>query len=377
MFNKLTDTQWRCVYAARAEWLNAALCTDPADRTTTERILSGFYRRLGKAPPKFIWFDGPLSASVLGPIVMALLVQQKGTVDQLRDQLWGQLGDQLRDQLRGQLGDQLWDQLRDQLWDQLGGWLGDQLWDQLWGQLGDQLRDQLWDQLRDQLRGQLGGQLWDLASRAYGLAWAGGEWSSWIAHSVICRDLVGVRYTQEQSTLLDEWARLSRASGWWFPSESYCFCAERHKTIRFDDARRLHCPDGPAVECRDGFKVFAWHGTRVPAAWIENPKEVDVGLALTWDNIEQRRALAEILGWGRVLEKLSPIVIDKDPDPQIGTLLQVDLPDAPAERFLRARCGTGREFVIPVPKQYQTALEANAATYNVPPQLLRRIEVRT
>ena len=321
MFNKLTDTQWRCVYAARAEWLNAALCTDPADRTTTERILSGFYRRLGKAPPKFIWFDGPLSASVLGPIVMALLVQQKGTVDQLRDQLWGQLG--------------------------------------------------------DQLRGQLGGQLWDLASRAYGLAWAGGEWSSWIAHSVICRDLVGVRYTQEQSTLLDEWARLSRASGWWFPSESYCFCAERHKTIRFDDARRLHCPDGPAVECRDGFKVFAWHGTRVPAAWIENPKEVDVGLALTWDNIEQRRALAEILGWGRVLEKLSPIVIDKDPDPQIGTLLQVDLPDAPAERFLRARCGTGREFVIPVPKQYQTALEANAATYNVPPQLLRRIEVRT
>lgn len=142
-------------------------------------------------------------------------------------------------------------------------------------------------------------------------------------------------------------------------------------------AKRLHHAKGPAIESRDGFKVYAWHGTRVPAEWIEQGEQLDPVKILTHTNVEQRRAGAEIVGWKNVLAKLQPRVIDRDHDPQIGTLLEVDLPDAPNERFLQVCCGTGREFVLPVPREYNTAPEANAATYNVPPQLLRQIEVRT
>lgn len=79
----------------------------------------------------------------------------------------------------------------------------------------------------------------------------------------------------------------------------------------------------------------------------------------------QRRAAAEILGWARILEELQPTVIDRNADPEIGTLLRCDLPDSPGEQFLRVKCGTQREFVLPVPPDVRTAQEANAWTYGL------------
>jgi hypothetical protein len=369
LIKELDKDTWQRVYAAREEWRRFGLCTEPADRPTTEAVISDFYRRLGKEPPKFIWFDGPLAACVLSPIVMMFL----GQAEQLRSQLDSQLYSQLRSQLRSQLSSQLYSQLSSQLDSQLSSQLDSQLDSQLYSQL----RSQLYSQLSSQLDSQLYSQLDDLARKVFQVRWGGGEWCTWIAWFSVLRDVVGVEYPPVENELLMQWERLARASGWWFVTEKFCFCADRHKTIRFDEARRLHSPSAPAIECRDGLQIFAWHGTTVPREWIEAPKSIDPKLALTWKNVEQRRALAEIIGWKVILEQLQLKVIDRDPDPQIGTLLEVDLPDSPGERFLQVKCGTGRDFVLCVPKQYRTALEANAATYNVPPDVLRQIEVRT
>jgi hypothetical protein len=84
---------------------------------------------------------------------------------------------------------------------------------------------------------------------------------------------------------------------------------------------------------------------------------------LTERNAEKRRAAAEILGWDKIIKALKPKTIDIDPDPQIGELLEVDLPDAPGERFIRVQCGTGRTFCLNVPPTMKTALEAQAWTW--------------
>lgn len=86
-------------------------------------------------------------------------------------------------------------------------------------------------------------------------------------------------------------------------------------------------------------------------------------IALTWENIEQRRAAAEIVGWHRVLEQLDARTIDEDVDPQVGRLVEVDLPDADRERFVVVQCGTGRTFALPVPPTMQTALGDDISTY--------------
>jgi hypothetical protein len=98
--------------------------------------------------------------------------------------------------------------------------------------------------------------------------------------------------------------------------------------------------------------------------------------ALHWANVEQRRAACEILGWQHILAELDAKVIDKDADAQIGTLLEVNLPDSGPERFLSVRCGTGRQFALPVPREVDTALAANAWTYGLD-KLSFKPEIRT
>jgi hypothetical protein len=103
----------------------------------------------------------------------------------------------------------------------------------------------------------------------------------------------------------------------------------------------------------------------VPAAWIEQRATLDPITALTWPNIEQRRAAAEIVGWAKVIDRLKPKIIDVDADPEIGVLLEVDIPDAGKARFLKVLCGTKREFVLPVPVEMKTARQSNAWTFGL------------
>ena len=108
-------------------------------------------------------------------------------------------------------------------------------------------------------------------------------------------------------------------------------------------------------------EIYSWHGTRIPSEWINDKKSLTPETALTWENIEQRRCAAEIIGWDKVLEKIPHTVIDDDEDKHVGTLLEAELPDIGKGRFLKVLCGTGRTFCLPVESKFNTALEANAS----------------
>ena len=142
-----------------------------------------------------------------------------------------------------------------------------------------------------------------------------------------------------------------------------------------DMEQRIHNPQGPAIVWGDE-KQYWWRGVKVPEKWITDPDSVDPKDALTWENMEQRAALCEILGWGKILKTLNPKVIDTDPDPEIGELLEVDIPDAPGSKFLRVLCGTGREFCLAVPPDMKTALQANAWSWGLDKEEYKP-EVRT
>jgi hypothetical protein len=82
----------------------------------------------------------------------------------------------------------------------------------------------------------------------------------------------------------------------------------RPEVIKFDDQNRLHCEDGPAIRYRDGYSVYSWHGTRIPAEWIEKKSELTAQTALTWENIEQRPCACEIIGWATILRELDSTI---------------------------------------------------------------------
>lgn len=155
---------------------------------------------------------------------------------------------------------------------------------------------------------------------------------------------------------------------------------ERPKLVHLEN-NVLHKSDGPAFAFSDGFEIYSWRGTRIPKNWIMDKDNVDPTLALTWKNAEQRRALAEIIGWDKVISRLNPRTIDED-DQEIGTLIEVDIPDPDSrettrERFIRVLCGTSRQFALPVPPNTLTALDAQAFLHGMTPEEFVLPEVRT
>jgi len=189
-------------------------------------------------------------------------------------------------------------------------------------------------------------------------------WWGWTIGRYLVLQITGLKFCGD-TELLDAFITLCSAGAQWSPFEKICICSDRPTALTVDQDGRLHNETGPAIAYGDGFQLYYWHGTNVPREWIEDKATLEPQMALTWRNVEQRRAAVEIIGWGKILGALHPIIVDADPNPQIGMLLRCDLPDAPKQQFLTVLCGTGREFVLPVPPDVRTARAANAWTYGL------------
>jgi hypothetical protein len=303
-------------------------------RAEAEAAIAGLYGGIGAEAPRFLWVESPASAalaSLLQQFVAATPTASSGRRTERGDWMW----------------DEIYDRLCARLWPNNGLQRGAQLRAQIYG---DRLSP---SRLGAHLEAQLGRQLENFQAG----------------------DFLGNRLTRPADTQGVDQSVWEFVSTCW-PYERLCVISERPSAIQWDQAGKLHCASVPAVRFRDGFELYMWHGTEVPASWITAPDELDPRCALTWPNLEQRRAAADIVGWKRVLEELHPRTLDKSHDPAIGELLAVDLPDAGPARFLKVRCRTGREFVLAVPRDMQTALQANAWTYGLDPNEYD-LEVRT
>jgi len=398
----LTTSQEERLVEFREEWRAIGLSCEPADFKTGDEIITSFYARLGKPAPIIMHFSSPAMCELAVNFVFGVLKEPKAIYSQLGSQLRSQLGSQLHSQLHSQLysqlhsqlDSQLYSQLHSQLYSQLDSQLDSQLYSQLHSQLDSQLRSQLhsqlysqlhsqlYSQLHSQLYSQLGSQLrsqlGNLKSYFLSNRWGSGHWCAWEAFYLFGHE-IGVKYKAEDIALLLEWGRLSQSIGWWAPWDGICFVSDRPREVHFDVERRLHNETGMAVRYSDGWGCFAWRGTSIPGEWITDRKALDAKTAITWANLEQRRiACSDIVGWAKILKELDAKTIDEDGDPLIGTLVEVTLPDLPQPaRFCRVLCGTGREFAVGVPREVNTALEAQAWFQNKPLKEFTRPEIRT
>ena len=189
----------------------------------------------------------------------------------------------------------------------------------------------------------------------------GSQDASWLSLYEYFGKELGIAECDDLKGLMD----LSKHCGWVSFYDEMVVFQDRPEYIKFDDRGVLHCETGPAIRYSDGYSLYAWHGIVIPEDWIEKRSELTSKMALSWENIEQRRCACEIVGWAKILRDLNAKVIDSDDDPMIGNLLEVDIPDIGRERFLQVLCGTGRTFAIPVPPTMKTALEAQAWTYDM------------
>jgi hypothetical protein len=200
-------------------------------------------------------------------------------------------------------------------------------------------------------------------------------WASYDCYLSAMRDVIGLRLPVHDK--YHWWEQAAIHGAFRVMHEEFCIVSDFPEVLRVDDQNRPHCESGPSHRWRDGWSLYHWHGVRIPAEWIENKAHLTPAVALSQENAELRRAACEIIGWDRILSELNAITIDADPDPAIGTLIRVDLPEAPREQFLQVRCGTGRSFSIPVPPDTKTALAAQAWIWGLDEMDFVKPEVRT
>ncbi len=124
----------------------------------------------------------------------------------------------------------------------------------------------------------------------------------------------------------------------------------------------LHSTTSPTIETKNGDKFCFFRDMMYPVEWLKKGylKAVDI---MKMTNVEQRRIAMELIGWDKMLAQLGAKIVDKNKNPQIGTLYRCNDDDFGKLSFLKVKCGTGRSFIIPVPNFVATAEQANAWTY--------------
>ncbi len=362
--------------ALRDEWLAYGLSTRPAERADAEDAVAGIYRLLGQAPPRFTWVASPAAA-----------------MDLVRDEPGFRSGPLRHPPLptfAGRLAS-LEFALRDRLGAAVGG-----PWTPPWAP-----RPPLPRLLRRAVGGALTASVADAARVAVRssvgtvpglMTWYGQHAAHWVGYYDICARVGSARYGARDSADLLLWARLARATGWWWAAPGRCVMAERPVAVRTEPAPgaangevRLHGEDGPAVAFADGSAVHVLHGTVVPE-WVVT--EPTVERIHAEPNIEIRRSAIERIGWDRYVDQAGLKLLGTADDPG-NPGFRLGLYDVPADTWGRPGRllltvngsvepdGRRRRYGLGVPAHIDDPLDAAGWTYGVSGQQYARLVRRT
>ncbi len=296
-------------------WTAIGLSTEPIDREKHDESICAIYKLAGLKEPRIVYVDCALSGAIASGILT-----DEGAMDSVMGSVWGSV------------------------------------WGSVRVSVGDSVRGSVIDSVR--------------ATKIKWVDWLyGNMWAGYGAWGEFFLEQCGVDVNRDCLNHMEH-------GHWIWPLDGLCLCSERPIAIYTDNQGRNHRENGPAVEYPTGWGPFVWHGTIVPPEWLLG-KPPTAAEAIKWENMEQRRAACEILGWVNVLNELNARTIDKHKNYAVGELLEVDIPDIGKGRFLRVMCGTQREFALPVPLDMDTAENAQRWLNFIPDDIHFIPEVRT
>jgi hypothetical protein len=347
------------------------LSCEPCNRELAAKAARAHYVACGMDEPRLIiWLDSPLEGAIGAAILAGSKISGQQVGDQVRQQVWQQVGQQVWQQVRDQIGQQVRDQVGQQVRDQVGQQVRDQVRDQVrqqvrdqvgqqvrqqvrdqvgqqvGQQVGDQVRDQVWQQVGQQVWQQVGQQVRDQVWQQVFNASYGAHDMAWVAWFEAMRS-IGVDLPPTSVTM----SALCKEVGWWWPFERAAILTDRPCLIKQDDEHALHCEDGPAVQYRDGFSVFSWHGTRIPARWVLNRETIDPSEILQERNVDVMNAGLQCIGLHKIKKTHGRLIHDSG-NPVTGALWELRLPNFPVPGlFLSAMCPRNGEIfegVMPI-----------------------------
>ena len=214
----------------------------------------------------------------------------------------------------------------------------------------DATRDATDDATRDATRVATDG-LTARCQRAWWRMYQGGNmWAAYDAYLTAGRDVLRLNLPCHEH--YKHWENAAIHGGFRIMHEEFCMVSDFPEILGVDENNQPHSETGPSHRWRDGFSIYHWHGTRVPAHWIESKETLDPTEVLRTENVEQRAAGAAIIGMANMLDALKHTIIDSHPDPQCGDLIEIWMPGLPdSELYLKFHCPRNGEMMEAINKR--------------------------
>jgi len=251
-----------------------------ADQATAEEGVYRAYRAAGLAPPEIVWCESPVQAASVwaasgeraGPPVKELIVERpyRACVDRItrlsRDRILGSHHLPARDP-----GDAVNTAISTAVLDTVGD-----------------IRPPLLSWVFRRMRRRSLQPIWRPTFAAHSCG--PGELNSVGRIASVEAAFVGT-----SSDALMALRQINENSGWLLPHERICWLSA-HPDVAYSDVEgRLHCPSGPALAYRDGWKYYAWKGVAVPAWVILRPEEITLDWIDAQIDGSVRNAMIEIM----------------------------------------------------------------------------------
>jgi hypothetical protein len=187
-----------------------------------------------------------------------------------------------------------------------------------------------------------------------------------VSYHDFCERRLGVQYESSRLERIRLWSEISRTGYWWAPYEGTCFVTDRPTAIHLDRRERLHNLSGPAMAFRDGWSLYAIHGSSVSERLVIKPDTVRLeDLPLDTDR-EVLHATIELLGHERFLKAAKAKLMHED---SFGRLYRIRFFDMEPLLFVEVinstpePDGTVKHHLLRVPPETGTAHEAVAWSF--------------
>ncbi|HEY9717493.1 MAG TPA: hypothetical protein V6C69_08490 [Trichormus sp.] len=202
-------------------------------------------------------------------------------------------------------------------------------------------------------------------------------WGAWAGFAATCYSIISGmfrdQFSRELRTGLSDISTFLRSGFAYSPLSKVVFVCKFPRVI-VDELQRLHCEDGPSIEFRDGFQIFALCGVIVPREIIEAPGSLTTKRIDEERNVELRRVLIERYGIAEYLRDTGAGIVHKS---DAGTLYLKQLPGDEPIAIVQVKNSTAeadgsyKEYFLRVPPGVRTVQEAIAWTFEMQPDEYR------
>lgn len=159
------------------------------------------------------------------------------------------------------------------------------------------------------------------------------------------------------SELFQPFITLAMHVSWCYINDGVVYFSRKPTAINIEENGLIHNENGPAIEYKDGFKIWAIDGCRVSEKIVMRPEQLSLKEIHEELNSDIQAVMVDRFGWEKYIKESDVSLIDSRENLVEGTLEALYETKYHGNRLV-VTCPTGRVFTMGVPKNIKDCKSA-------------------